>query len=313
MSDEVSVRETFAPPPRRARLHITLGSWPLLLVSLLSFAACWGDFLLKMNSLLQRSLWNPPSTPKETQNVIYGHLHVAKTAGTNLNGNLSMHFERICGHKGYSFDAFTTNERFKMNKKYDSYGKVLTGYNRGRVPPIVMDEIGYHDCDWISSERRWQFWPDHFSNWPLPLELHVPCRSPLEHLMSQCNFQSIEFDCNKTGADMIRHVQDCLVFIKDRFDKQLVRMFPVKCFDVGRMNEYMEWIGEKLERKKIEGEYTFRASNKPRNASQECIWKHIKVQEIIKSYLIESYDYYAFCNECIGSDDDVLSSLPQKQ
>ena len=35
---------------------------------------------------------------------IFGHIHRAKTAGTEINGELASRFERICGHKGYSYD-----------------------------------------------------------------------------------------------------------------------------------------------------------------------------------------------------------------
>lgn len=31
---------------------------------------------------------------------IFGHIHIAKTAGTEINGELAAHYERICGHKG---------------------------------------------------------------------------------------------------------------------------------------------------------------------------------------------------------------------
>jgi hypothetical protein len=31
---------------------------------------------------------------------IIGHLHFAKTAGTEINGELAAHYERVCGHKG---------------------------------------------------------------------------------------------------------------------------------------------------------------------------------------------------------------------
>ena len=41
--------------------------------------------------------------------IIYGHVHMAKTAGTEINGMLSMRYERICGTKGYSYDATPTN------------------------------------------------------------------------------------------------------------------------------------------------------------------------------------------------------------
>ncbi|KAH7624783.1 hypothetical protein NADE_002006 [Nannochloris sp. 'desiccata'] len=32
--------------------------------------------------------------------TIYGHVHMAKTAGPTLNGELAARFERVCGHKG---------------------------------------------------------------------------------------------------------------------------------------------------------------------------------------------------------------------
>ena len=31
---------------------------------------------------------------------IFGHLHIPKTAGTDINGELAARYERICGHKG---------------------------------------------------------------------------------------------------------------------------------------------------------------------------------------------------------------------
>lgn len=31
---------------------------------------------------------------------IFGHIHMAKTAGTELNGILAARYERVCGHKG---------------------------------------------------------------------------------------------------------------------------------------------------------------------------------------------------------------------
>jgi len=30
---------------------------------------------------------------------IFGHLHMMKTAGTTLNGELALNYERVCGHK----------------------------------------------------------------------------------------------------------------------------------------------------------------------------------------------------------------------
>jgi hypothetical protein len=43
--------------------------------------------------------------------VIFGHIHIAKTAGTEINGVLAQRFERVCGVKGYSYDAISFNQR----------------------------------------------------------------------------------------------------------------------------------------------------------------------------------------------------------
>ena len=45
--------------------------------------------------------------------VIYGNTHMAKTAGTSINGIFANNFERVCGHKVYSYDAYQANKIFK--------------------------------------------------------------------------------------------------------------------------------------------------------------------------------------------------------
>eukprot|EP00985_Skeletonema_marinoi_P003267 scaffold1367_cov209-Skeletonema_marinoi.AAC.7 len=42
---------------------------------------------------------------------------MAKTGGTSLNGIFANTFERVCGQKGYSYDAFQDNEQAKRKKK----------------------------------------------------------------------------------------------------------------------------------------------------------------------------------------------------
>ena len=76
----------------------------------------------------------PSSQPPP--DVLYGHVHIAKTAGTTVNGELAMHYERVCGHKGYSYDAFQTNELLKKGSPNILYNNADSkSYNRGRVPP----------------------------------------------------------------------------------------------------------------------------------------------------------------------------------
>lgn len=138
--------------------------------------------------------WNPLERRVEKLRnaglLLYGHLHMAKTAGTSVNVNFSLTFERVCGHKGYSYDAWRTNLRVRkaggnVSNQTDLLALVpgLGAYSRARVHESLMDEIGFEDCDWISHETAYPFW----TRFQVPLELHVPCRDPIDHLLSQCN------------------------------------------------------------------------------------------------------------------------------
>ena len=71
--------------------------------------------------------------------VIYGHIHMAKTAGTSLTGEFAAKYERVCGHKGYSHDSFQTNKRRRQfasdwsgaSIPGDTISNQWNGFNRG--------------------------------------------------------------------------------------------------------------------------------------------------------------------------------------
>lgn len=174
-----------------------------------------------------------------------------------------------------------------------------------RVPSNVMNEIGYENCDYVSHETGWQFWPDTFQNWDVPIELHIPCRDPIGHLMSMCNYRRITFNCSR---EIIPEVNRCLLQM-DRFSMDLVDSYTnihAKCFPSNAINEYLDYMDGRLQRRKKEVEYLFRATNKPRTPESECIWNDKVVFENAKKYLLSKFDYYQYCDSCIGSKDDLL-------
>lgn len=235
----------------------------------------------------------------------YGHVHIAKTAGTTLNGELAAHFERVCGHKGYSFDFARAIQRYTNKLLEDSYSSIMQGYSRLRVPEKIMDEIGYEDCDWISVERHAIFWSQ-FASWPLPLELHLPCRDPLDHLMSQCNWRNIVFDC--ASENMEQQIKSCVFEELIRFSIDLANTtnIDLKCYNYNKtFPNYIQYMATKLQRKRIESEYVFRATNKDRAKEQECIWGDADLQAAVRTYLLSNYDYYGFCDTCIGSKSEL--------
>ncbi|KAL7474643.1 hypothetical protein ACHAW6_000608, partial [Cyclotella cf. meneghiniana] len=127
---------------------------------------------------------------------------MAKTGGTSLNAILANKFEHVCGHKGYSYDAYQENERAKNQSGLIKLPE--DQWTRGRVSAKEMRTIGFEDCDYISHEMYWPFWSNTFGDGKfhgMRMELHVPCRNRIDHLMSQCNHHApkkLELACNAT-------------------------------------------------------------------------------------------------------------------
>jgi hypothetical protein len=180
--------------------------------------------------------------------------------------------------------------------------------NRGRVPPYIMNEIGYEDCDWISHEVSPHFWVQLATMWPL--ELHVPCRDPLEHLMSQCNYEGRKFDCSKEDeTSLLEEITACLVYPR-RFDANLLFHTPnltLKCFNPIPVEPYVDYMSQYLRRRRIETKYFHRSTNRARNKTKECIWENETVAAKVRQLLLEM-DLYSYCDHCIGTGDDLLFS-----
>lgn len=248
------------------------------------------------------------SIDHHTATMIYGHVHVAKTGGTELNGLLASKYERVCGNKGYSYDFFAVNKlNLANNNRHHDRKKTKT---RGKISYEEMAEIGYEDCDYISQEVEWTFWKT-FSKWDVPIELHVPCRDPVDHLMSQCNFRKKNYSCDKPASLVVK---DCLRYISEesewnRFSDRVVSIAntSLKCFDFRySFTKYLDYLDDFLQRKRLPNEYVSRKTNRPRNRSAECIWSNAEKREELKEFLIQNVDYYGFCEKCIGSSDDLL-------
>ena len=216
----------------------------------------------------------------------------------------------------YSYDAFQFNKRMERKTESQEEGildikdggpdlisQQYRDYNRGRVHPNVMDEIGFEDCDYISLETRWQAWSNISKVWPL--ELHVPCRDPLEHLMSQCNHVKKQFDCD--SPDLKEQVKKCIVTDK-RFHVRLknVPNLTMKCFNAVPVEPYLEYMDQYLQRKRLKTQYIHRSSNSHRDRQQECIWKNEIVANAVLKILL-SNNYFRWCHECIGSNNDLLT------
>lgn len=250
--------------------------------------------------------------------VLFGHVHMAKTGGTSINGILANKFERVCGHKGYSYDAYEDNEHAK---EIVAAGGTPEPKGRSRVMPDTMNAIGFDDCDYVSNEVSYHWWIRQFGDnqfHDLKMNLHVPCRDPIDHLMSQCNYEDGKFvkqdlKCDAaTDEEYFQSVRDCFVFVHERFNNELTKHFNVQCYDFKQQfTGYIDYMSTKLEDRRYQTDaYIQRETNAPRDKESECIWKRPDLMEKTRQYLINNVDYYGFCDKCLGSEDELTVSTP---
>lgn len=229
-----------------------------------------------------------------------------------MNGMLALNYHGVCGNKGYSFEyaamqdrmnktATRTHETFK-NTFETCINENCRGHHPAIVPMEQMEQRGFEDCDWVSFEKRWDSWERFVSE---EMELHVPCRDPLDHLMSQCNYQYRQFDCS-AGVRIAARVKHCLM-LNDRFDMRLASRFDVKCFPSDQPAAYVSYMSQRLRQKRHAKEYIFRGKAMPRNKSAECIWASTRLQEDVRQYLVSTFDYYKFCDRCMASDQRLFA------
>lgn len=176
----------------------------------------------------------------------------------------------------------------------------------------LLGEIGFEECDWISQEtRNWMWWGTNFPNGKLhgvPVELHVPCREPVDHLMSMCNHGNDIFTCDQASEEDIgKAVSSCgTIQFLIRYSNRLRESFRVRCFGHGNFTSYVEHMSTILsERRFVGSEYVRWKNNADRNKSDECIWKNESLREKVKEHLLAVHDYYKFCDECMGSKDEL--------
>lgn len=176
--------------------------------------------------------------------------------------------------------------------------------------PAIMNEIGYEDCDYVSHETGWKFWPNTFQNWSVPIELHIPCRDPISHLMSMCNFKQRKFNCSNS---LEVEIKGCLLQM-DRFSSKLVTDYTnieAKCFEAQKIDEYIEYMSSKLQKKRFPAAYVFRAMNAPRSEEDECIWNNKSALSFTEKYM-NNMEYFQYCMACLGSEMDLLKDLSSR-
>jgi hypothetical protein len=269
-------------------------------------------------------------------------------------------YDNVCGNKGYSYDAYQFNIRgIKNNVTKPGYnidsisiaiaaskgnngthkGVRGTHFDRGRVGKIIMNEIGYENCDYISHETKWTFWPNlmnelnninnnqnnNNNNNNITLELHVPCREPLQHLMSMASHFHKKYICDENETKITIEKAIHKVYMNHlgdmRFSNKLLNTnanenananannnIELKCFNPFPLENYINYMSDKLQHRRFYiPKYVKRDTNAKHSKSSECIWDSTseEYKQKVIQLLINKHPYMKFCYDCIGSNNEL--------
>ena len=139
---------------------------------------------LKKNGTLDPS--SSTNSSLSSSNVVFYHLHDAKTAGSSLNRYMARTYHTVCGHKGYSIDQpFQISKELRMDEG---------GFGPDRVNWDKMKEMGYHNCKFISNEVDFGQTVSiiqYLQHKGFKVHLLIPCREPITHRLSICVYLGI--------------------------------------------------------------------------------------------------------------------------
>ena len=146
----------------------------------------------------------------------------------------------------------------------------------------------------------------------LVLELHVPCRDPIDHLMSMANHygskkERVVFNCTGVESDdkLLEREVERAYFDFERFSPSFMKKageVRLKCFRAIPVKPYIDYMGRFLQTRRISSEYYHIETNDKRDKSKECVYKlPANVQQKIRKILVKNHHYMKFCSTCIGS------------
>lgn len=125
--------------------------------------------------------------------------------------------------------------------------------------------------------------------------------------MSQCNHLHRVIDCDADNdQDFYDSIENCYLYL-GRYSHKLRDHFDVKCFDFHKeFTTYVDLMANILhERRFVSEPFVKRETNRKQNKELECIWGRQDLIEKARKYLLENIEYYQFCDECIGGENDL--------
>jgi len=229
---------------------------------------------------------------ESSKSSFFGHIHIAKTAGSSFNRILARRYYGVCGHKGYSFmQPFPDVIKNIKDPKYPHN-------HRNRVAEARMKDWGYHNCALVSIEDKWSKWQEItsvFRKNKVETVALLPCRDPIDHFMSMCNHKGI--DVRKLfNHSSCRAAQDCLLG-NNRFSTKMLSFFDKTIlFKYNNFSQIVETLDQSLPLRALPLMATKKyETNKLRQVNREDTGKC--TISTLERMLKAGWSYYRICSK----------------
>ena len=239
----------------------------------------------------------------QLNNSWFHHIHIAKTAGSTMNKRLARRYYGVCGNKYTSCIEPLEHER---NDHAPEFGMDASWHPEWSFHSMVSK--GFHDCTLVSHERNWDAWvkdvlPDHKFHANATKVMLLPCRNPLEHFFSQCNYNNrnaTKIFANVTSCE--EGINKCGLVEQGRFNRKMIQSWDkVVLFKYSAFDTLFSLLDNHIPSRKFLLESKFdpstNADRKPENEKlTETCSKEIVVQALKKKW-----SYYSFCDKLRGN------------
>ena len=238
----------------------------------------------------------------QLNNSWFHHIHIAKTAGSTMNKRLARRYYGVCGNKYTSCIEPLEHER---NDHAPEFGR-NSWHPEWSFHSMVSK--GFHDCTLVSHERNWDAWlkdvlPDHKFHANATKVMLLPCRNPLEHFFSQCNYNkrnATKIFANVTSCE--EGIDKCGLVQQGRFNRKIIQSWDkVVLFKYSAFDSLFSLLDNHIPSRKFLLDSKFdpstNADRKPENEKlTETCSKEIVVQALKKKW-----SYYSFCDKLRGN------------
>lgn len=265
----------------------------------------------------------PAVIEDEIPAVIF-HAHIAKTAGSTLNRFAARRYHATCGMKGMSFE---------QPFEYDFSKKMVFQEIHGTSDRMrLMQEWGLHNCGLISIEQPHFSWAEITNSEAFEAQktaVMIPCRDPIDHILSQCNFRNLSFTSiieGKGGAEACANAMPQCQVAWVRYDHSMLATFDkVVLFKYDDFPGVERYLDDALPKRRLplregeDGEFGFiRTANRERDPEHERFTESC-TEDMLRNALLKHWSYYRLCDTFLGDstwqeyDSGLLRQMIQEQ